>query len=82
MPPIRELPEGSGWVWESLLGDGEPNEAILAAADRLEANLIVMTTNGRDTLDQALKGSTTERVLRKAKCPVLAVPDSRYRATT
>jgi nucleotide-binding universal stress UspA family protein len=74
MPPIRELPEGSGWVWESLLGDGEPNEAILAAADRLEANLIVMTTNGRDTLDQALKGSTTERVLRKANCPVLAVP--------
>jgi nucleotide-binding universal stress UspA family protein len=68
------LPEGSGWAWQSLLGHGEPVESILAAADKLEANLIVMTTNGRDTLDQALLGSTTERVLRKANCPVLAVP--------
>jgi nucleotide-binding universal stress UspA family protein len=37
-----------------------------------------MTTNGRDTLDQALQGSTTERVLRKAHCPVLAVPEGKY----
>jgi nucleotide-binding universal stress UspA family protein len=76
MPPIRKLPEGSGWAWQSLLGDGEPIESILAAADKLKSNLIVMTTNGRDTLDQALQGSTTERVLRKANCPVLAVPES------
>ena len=74
IPPIRELPEGSGWACQSLLGDGEPNESILAAADKLEANLIVMTTNGRDTLGQALQGSITERVIRKANCPVLAVP--------
>jgi nucleotide-binding universal stress UspA family protein len=53
-------------------------DAILAVMDELGADLVVMTTNGRDTLHQALAGSTTERVLRKAKCPVLAVPDGRY----
>ncbi|UCC14609.1 MAG: universal stress protein [Gammaproteobacteria bacterium] len=74
MPPIPELAAGSGWTWQTLLSRGEPVESILAAADKLEANLIVMTTNGRDTLDQALLGSTTERVIRKANCPLLAVP--------
>ena len=74
MPPIPELAEGSDWAWQTRLGHGEPVESILTAADKLEANLIVMTTNGRDTLDQALLGSTTERVLMKANCPVLAVP--------
>jgi nucleotide-binding universal stress UspA family protein len=52
-------------------------ESILATADDLDANLIVMTTSGRDSLDQALLGSTTERVLRNADCPVLAVPQKR-----
>lgn len=79
MPPIPKLPEGSGWTWQTESRQGEPVESILAAAEELTADLIVMTTNGRDTLNQALAGSTTERVLRSAKCPVLAVPDGKYR---
>jgi len=75
MPVLPQLPEGSGWVWKTLLRQGEPVESILDVAENLPANLIVMATNGRDTLEQALAGSTTERVLRKARCPVLAVPD-------
>lgn len=75
MPVLPPLPEGSGWVWKTLLRQGGPVESILEVAEDLPANLIVMTTNGRDTLEQALAGSTTERVLRKAGCPVLAVPD-------
>ena len=75
MPPMPKLPDGAGWAWQTLLRQGDPVESILAAADEVDANLIIMTTNGRDTLDQALLGSTTERVLRKADCPVLAVPD-------
>jgi len=78
MPPIPELPEGSGWIWQTALRQGEPVGTMLAAAEELRADLIVMTTNGRDTLNQALRGSTTERVIRNAKCPVLAVPDGKY----
>jgi nucleotide-binding universal stress UspA family protein len=82
MPPAPKLPEGAGWSWQTALRRGEPVDAILAVMDELDADLVVMTTNGRDTLHQALAGSTTERVLRKAKCPVLAVPDARYRTLT
>jgi len=81
MPPLPSLPKGKGCVWHTALRQGEPVESILAAAEELTADLIVMTTNGRDTLNQALRGSTTERVLRSAKCPVLAVPDGEYRTT-
>jgi nucleotide-binding universal stress UspA family protein len=78
MPSIPELSEGPGWTWHTSLRHGEPVESILDAMDDLDADLIVMTTNGRDTLRQALAGSTTERIIRKADCPVLAVPDGKY----
>jgi nucleotide-binding universal stress UspA family protein len=74
MPPLPALPEGEGWSWRTDLAGGEPVDAILGAAEADKADLIVMTTNGRDTLGQALAGSTTERVLRRSVCPVLAVP--------
>jgi nucleotide-binding universal stress UspA family protein len=80
MPEIPALSQGTGWTWQTELRRGEPVDTILGAKNDLDADLIVMTTNGRDTLSQALIGSTTERVLRTADCPVLAVPDSKYRA--
>jgi nucleotide-binding universal stress UspA family protein len=50
---------------------------ILAATDLIGAELIVMPTAGRAGVFEALRGSTTERVLRHASCPILAVPVSR-----
>ncbi len=57
-----------------LFRDGEPAEAIVALAEELGPDLIVMATAGRHGVLDALRGSTTERVLREAPCPVLAVP--------
>jgi nucleotide-binding universal stress UspA family protein len=48
--------------------------AILATADALPADLIVMGTHGRSGFERLLLGSVTEKVLRKAICPVLTVP--------
>ncbi len=48
-------------------------DAILATAKRQSADLIVMGTHGRRGIDRLVMGSTTEHVLRKAHCPVLAV---------
>lgn len=79
MPPVPDLPEGDTWSWRRELRQGEPVESILDYMAGVGADLIVMTTNGRDSLHQALAGSTTERVLRKAPCPVLAVPAGFYR---
>jgi len=51
---------------------GEPYKEILKAA--AGADVIVMGTFGKAHLDRVLFGSTTERVMRKAKCPVLVIP--------
>lgn len=51
---------------------GEPYKEILKAA--AGADVIVMGTFGKAHLDRVLFGSTTERVMRKSKCPVLVVP--------
>jgi len=46
---------------------------ILAQADRLPADLIVMGTHGRTGFQRLLFGSVTEKVLRTARPPVLTV---------
>jgi len=77
LPSIPQLPQGDSWSWRTALRQGETVESILSAADDIDADLVVMATNGRDALRQALAGSTTERVLRRANCPVLAVPEGK-----
>ena len=49
-------------------------DEILAAAAECQADLIAMATAGHQGFLDAVRGSTTERVLRHAPCPVLAVP--------
>jgi nucleotide-binding universal stress UspA family protein len=52
-------------------------EIVRVAADE-HADMIVMGTHGRSGLDRLLLGSVTERVVRRAPCPVLTVrPDHR-----
>ncbi len=54
--------------------DGDVVETIVETATGWQADLIGMPTAGRDGFIDALRGSTTERVLRQAPCSVLAVP--------
>lgn len=49
---------------------------ILVQAERLKAGLIVMGTHGRSGFERLFLGSTAEKVLRKAACPVMTVPRS------
>jgi nucleotide-binding universal stress UspA family protein len=53
---------------------GDPVEQILAVAAEIKADLVVMATAGHHGFLDALRGSTTERVLRRLTCPLLAVP--------
>jgi nucleotide-binding universal stress UspA family protein len=46
---------------------------IIRAARVKEADIIVMATHGRTGLSHALMGSVTEKVVRKAPCPVLSI---------
>lgn len=59
--------------YKSTIVTGIPYDEITAAAARIEASLIVLGTHGRTGLDRILFGSTAERVVRSATCPVLTV---------
>lgn len=60
------------------LGIGTPSQVILSRAEELPATAIVMGTRGLTGLRHLLLGSTTERVMHRAPCPVLSVhPDDR-----
>jgi nucleotide-binding universal stress UspA family protein len=59
---------------DTIVVAGHPASEIIAAAERIHANLIVMGTHGRRGIAHALLGSVAEKVVRTAKCPVLTVP--------
>jgi nucleotide-binding universal stress UspA family protein len=58
---------------ECSVHDGDVASVILDVADVQAVSLIVMGTHGLRGIDRALLGSVTDKVLRKAHCPVLAV---------
>jgi nucleotide-binding universal stress UspA family protein len=54
--------------------EGNPAREILDCARRIAADVIVMGTHGASGFERLMLGSVTEKVLRKAPCPVLTVP--------
>jgi len=56
---------------------GSPAREIVAHAEKVGAELIVVGTHGRGGVSHALMGSVAERVVQKAKRPVLTVPIAR-----
>lgn len=68
--------ENLRWAWtaERRAWRGNIVEHIRDTARATDADLIVMTTGGHHGITDAVLGSITERVVREATCPVLAVP--------
>ena len=67
-------PERPDWTWNTLVAKGDPSEWILAAGADFDVDLIVMMTEGHTSLVDLIRGSTTERVVRGTRCPLLAIP--------
>jgi nucleotide-binding universal stress UspA family protein len=59
---------------DAFLEVGSPAALILDKAASLAADMIVMGTHGTSGFQHLVLGSVTERVLRRAACPVLTVP--------
>lgn len=57
-----------------LLLEGDPSEEILRRARTAPTDLIVMGTHGRRGFDRWILGSVAGRVVHKARCAVLTVP--------
>lgn len=71
--PLRD----KGMKVETLAKEGYPPEVIIDEAERAGADLIAMGTHGRSGLAHLLLGSTAERVVQSARCPVLTVRRSK-----
>lgn len=72
--PRIVIPSGVGQGWDLITEEAEVVEGILSAADRCGADLLVMSTGGRQGFLDALRGTTTEQVIRRVRCPLLVVP--------
>jgi len=73
---LSELMSGrllAGFETERFVHRGLVPDCILAFAESRATDLIVMGTHGRHGFDHLTMGSVTEKVLRKAHCPVLVV---------
>jgi nucleotide-binding universal stress UspA family protein len=75
--PTLYLPHRPGWQWQEESTRGDVVQQILQVDADWSPDLMVLTTQGHLDFLDALRGSTTERVLRGAHCPVLAVPARR-----
>ena len=62
-----------GIAVRELVVQGKPSAEIVRVAREETADMIVLGTHGKGMLDKALFGSTAERVIRRAPCPVLTV---------
>jgi universal stress protein A len=62
----------------SLVEMGRPYEEIVAAAKTHKTDLIIIATHGHTGLKHFFIGSTAERVVRHAPCPVLTVREREH----
>jgi nucleotide-binding universal stress UspA family protein len=81
MPAVVTV-EVPGWTWHKMAKQGNVIEVILETAREIDADLILMSTDGRNGFLDALRGSHSERILRHAPCPLLAIPESSHVATS
>jgi len=63
-----------GITSDTVLREGNTAAEILAQATDMAADLLVIGTHGRSGFERLVLGSVAEKVLRKARCPVLTVP--------
>ncbi len=58
---------------EKMVIKGIPSDEILRYASEEKIDMIVMGTQGRTGIDRIIFGSTAEKVVKRAPCPVLTV---------
>ncbi len=71
---VAERMNADGIQTEPHIYYDEPVKAILDAATRQHADMIVMSTHGRGGIARMLYGSVADQILRRSNVPVLVVP--------
>lgn len=73
---IAEELRSQGLSAEPLLRSGNPYEEIVNAAKELGVGVIVIGSHGYTGFERLLLGSTADRVVQYAPCPVFVVKDN------
>lgn len=69
---------GTHFVRQTTVRNGIPWQEITTAAQALDVDLIILSTHGYTGLKHILMGSTAERVVQHAPCPVLVVREREH----
>jgi nucleotide-binding universal stress UspA family protein len=72
----KEVP--SGVAVDVFVRQGHPPTEVINAASELDADLIIISTHGYTGLKHVWYGSSTETVVRHARCPVLVVREGEH----
>lgn len=72
--PTVDLPDLPNCTWKKEHRQGEVVDEIINDAKAHQTDLIIMPTAGHEGILDAIRGSVTEQVLRRAPCPLAAVP--------
>ena len=70
---VYDAADGPEVPTESVVLDGHASSALTKFAEEKDIGLIVMGSHGRTGLKRLLLGSVTERVMRRAPCPLLVI---------
>ncbi|MBI4690884.1 MAG: universal stress protein [Nitrospirae bacterium] len=73
MDTAKEIATGDGVPIKTVIEEGQSGEKIVATSNRLKNDLIVMGSYGWRGVNKAIMGSTAERVIINAPCPILVV---------
>jgi nucleotide-binding universal stress UspA family protein len=73
---MAEVARARGVETTSLLIRGSTVKALLAEADKLHADLLVLGAHGHGLMHRVLLGSVCQAVLQKSHIPVLLIPHS------
>ncbi len=64
---------GDSLRYNIIVKTGKPFQEIIETAAEVDADLIIIATHGHTGVEHLLFGSTAEKVVRKAPCPVLTL---------
>lgn len=70
---LKARASSRGIALHTRIATGIPCEEVLAAVKAEDSDLVIVGTKGKSGLEHVLLGSTAERVIRTAPCPVLTV---------
>lgn len=77
VPSLAEVearwPEGAGRLEVQRGALGDPSDSVVQVAQQRDARLIVLGLRARTPLGKLVFGSTAQRILLDATCPVLTV---------